>query len=59
LIGIAAGRFVSIETKSKTGVIRKEQQAWADMINKMGGIAIFARPGDDVVGMLTDRLKGI
>jgi hypothetical protein len=59
LIGIAGGRFVSIETKSRTGVIRKEQQAWADMINKMGGIAIFARPGDDVIGMLTERLKGI
>ena len=59
LIGIAGGRFISIETKSRTGTIRKEQQSWADMVNNMGGIAIFARPGDDVVGVLTERLKGV
>jgi len=58
LLGIApGGRYISVETKSRTGRIRPEQQAWADMINKMGGIAIFARPGEDVIGILTERLN--
>jgi hypothetical protein len=57
LIGIApGGRLLSIETKSKAGRTRPEQVAWAEMINKMGGIAIFARPGDDVVGTIKSRL---
>jgi len=63
MVGKKVGLFISIETKSKDGRTQadraKKQADWADMINKMGGIAIFARPGDDVIGMLTERLKGI
>jgi len=56
LIGFAEGRFLSVETKSRRGTIREAQQKWADMVNSLGGIAIFARPGDDVVGMIKERL---
>ena len=53
LIGMSpTGQFVSIETKSKHGTRRPEQVAWADMVNKMGGIAIFLKPGDDFLSLL-------
>lgn len=53
LIGLMpGGRFISIECKTSTGRKRPEQKAWLEFINKMGGIAIIARPGDDVVNIL-------
>lgn len=57
LIGIAGGRFLSIETKSLTGKTRPEQKAWADMVNKFGGIAIICKPGDDVIAQINERLS--
>jgi hypothetical protein len=59
MVGKKISIFISIETKSKKGIIRDAQQKWADMVKCLGGIAIFARPGDDVVGVLTERLKNI
>ena len=56
LIGLSpSGRFISIETKSLNGKIRPEQQSWYEMVNKFGGKAIFARPGDDVLSMLSEK----
>lgn len=54
LIGIMpdTGRFISIECKVGSGRVRPEQESWRKFINKMGGIAIIARPGDDVVNIL-------
>lgn len=54
LIGLmpVTGRFISIECKVGNGQVRPEQKAWLEFVNKMGGIAIIARPGDDVIGIL-------
>lgn len=54
LIGIMpdTGRFLSIETKMPGRAVRPEQESWRQFVNKMGGIAIIARPGDDVVNIL-------
>lgn len=53
LIGIMPdGRFLSIETKSDKGTVRPEQKSWLEFVNKSGGIAIIASPGDDVVNIL-------
>lgn len=54
LIGLmpGTGRFVSIECKMPGGRVRPEQESWCQFVNKMGGIAIIARPGDDIVNIL-------
>lgn len=50
LIGIAQdGTFLSIECKRPVGgELSPEQKKWMDMINKLNGIAIVAKSGDDV-----------
>jgi hypothetical protein len=58
LIGLSpCGRFISIETKSLKGRKRPEQISWADMVNSMNGIAIFCKPGDDVINILKSKLN--
>ena len=52
MVGSVIGVFLSAETKSKHGTRRPEQVAWAEMVNKMGGIAIFVKPGDDFLALL-------
>jgi hypothetical protein len=48
--------FLSIETKTGTGRVRPEQESWLQAVNAAGGVAIIARPGDDVVKMIRDLL---
>lgn len=43
-IGITPeGKFLSVEIKTKTGIIKADQHAWLEMIKKNNGIAMVAR----------------
>ena len=48
IFGIIDGRFLSIEVKARSGRVRKEQTAWAETVEAMGGLHILARLGDDL-----------
>lgn len=56
MVGDTVGVFISIETKSEHGRTQKKraelQENWKNAIIALGGIAIIARPGDDVVNIL-------
>lgn len=49
VVGIVHGRFIGIEAKSATGQQSEEQQRWAAMVVKHGGLYILARSVDDAV----------
>lgn len=54
MVGRHIAQFMSIEVKAPKGVVRPEQQVWADNVRKAGGIAIIARSVDDVRFLLAD-----
>lgn len=43
ILGCWNGRFIAIEVKTDKGRLRKEQMAWRDAIEKVGGLYIVAR----------------
>ncbi len=55
-IGNDRSIFLSIETKTGTGRVRTEQESWLKAVNDSGGVAIIARPGDDVLKNIRDVL---
>ena len=52
MVGTRIAQFVSVEVKAPKGVVRPEQQTWADNVRKGGGIAVVARSVDDVKFLL-------
>ena len=49
ILGICrGGRFLGIEVKTGSGRLRKEQEAFRDMIQRFGGLYILARSLEDV-----------
>jgi len=49
LIGwTSTGRFVSVEIKRRDGIVMPAQQAWCDLVNASGGLAVIARGIEDV-----------
>ena len=54
MVGTTVAQFMSIEVKTPKGVVRPEQQVWADNVRKAGGIAIIARSVEDVRFLLAD-----
>jgi hypothetical protein len=52
MVGLHIAQFMSIEVKAPKGVVRPEQQIWADNVRKGGGIAVIARSVDDVKFLL-------
>jgi hypothetical protein len=55
LLGIWApsGRLLSVEVKSPTGRVRPEQERWAEMVARFGGVAGIVRSVEEA-----DRLLG-
>jgi hypothetical protein len=49
LVGIAWGRLLAVEVKTKTGRVSGDQERWLSTIRKLGGIALVARSVDAVV----------
>jgi len=47
------GKFISIEVKTETGKIRPEQIAFADAVNKAGGIAGIIRSEEEAFEILS------
>lgn len=47
------GRFISIECKTETGIIRPEQIAFADAVSKSGGIAGIVRDEETALDLLS------
>ena len=54
MVGTQIAQFISIEVKTPKGVVRPEQQTWADNVRRGGGIAVIARSVDDVRFLLAD-----
>ena len=52
LIGIHAGRFVSLEVKSDTGRVKKEQTQFIDVVQGLGGIAGIVRSVQEARALL-------
>lgn len=46
------GKFLGVEVKTGSGVLRQEQIAFRDMVRRQGGIFIEARSIEDVVQLL-------
>jgi hypothetical protein len=57
IIGIYKGRFLAIEVKTSEGILSIEQGRFLDKINDHGGIAIVARCINDVMNVMTNRVK--
>ncbi len=59
LIGIAHGRFLSIETKHpESGRATAEQRRWAEVVRSLGGIALEdIRSAEQAVEQLRDALR--
>jgi hypothetical protein len=53
LIGIHAGRFVSLEVKSVRGRVSVEQQAFVEVVNQLRGLAGVARSVEEARIILT------
>ncbi len=53
IIGIAYGKMIAIEVKSKKGRPSPEQTAFIERIQSYGGIAFIARSVEDVVSVLS------
>ena len=47
------GKFISIEVTTETGAIRDEQIAFADAVNKAGGIAGIVRDEESAFDLLS------
>ena len=47
MVGTRLAVFTSIEVKTPTGRVRPEQQAWLEVVQQAGGIAIIARSVPD------------
>lgn len=54
MVGQEIGQFFTIETKSKTGRVRPDQQNFADQIIRFGGRSIISRPGEDIQDYFDD-----
>lgn len=48
MVGRKVAVFLSVEVKTGSGRMTKEQRSWMDVVNKMGGIAIEARTVEDL-----------
>ncbi|MCS6946269.1 MAG: VRR-NUC domain-containing protein [Steroidobacteraceae bacterium] len=57
MLGAKIAQFLSIEVKSLHGVVTQEQQAWLDLVERAGGIAIVARSLKDVTDALAKEKK--
>ncbi len=58
ILGVCrGGRFLGIEVKTGSGRLRKEQEAFRDMIQRMGGLYILARSLEDVQKILTPEAR--
>ncbi len=51
---LPGGRLFAIETKSATGKLTAEQQAFQDAVNHAGGYAVVVRDVSDLVSILND-----
>ena len=47
MVGTRLAIFTSIEVKTPTGRVRPEQQAWLQVVQQAGGIAVIARSVPD------------
>lgn len=47
MVGRTVAIFASIETKTAKGVVKPEQEKWADAVAKAGGISGIARSTED------------
>jgi hypothetical protein len=58
LVGIVppSGRFLAIEVKTETGKTTKEQEAFLNMVNSLGGIGFIARSPEEALQKLKERL---
>ena len=52
IIGVLCGRFVGVETKTKSGRLSKDQQIWGERVITAGGVYIVAKSLDDVMSAL-------
>ena len=53
LIGLYKGKFLAIEIKTQSGIVKPEQQNFIDAVNKAGGIGFVASSVDDIKNFLT------
>ncbi len=53
LIGWYKGRFLAVEVKTRTGVVRKEQQAFIDQVVNDGGLGCIVREPGELTEYLT------
>jgi len=56
MVGQRMARFVALEVKSTTGIIKKEQINFIDNVRKAGGIAGVVRTTDDAIALLNPLL---
>jgi hypothetical protein len=49
------GKFLSVEIKTQTGQLSKEQTCFLDAVNKSGGIAFVARSKEEALNLLKQR----
>lgn len=57
-VGKTIALFLSVETKNKRGVITNAQEAWANIVNAMGGIGVVARSEQDLIEALKTKGPG-
>lgn len=57
MVGKKIAVYVSVETKVGRRQGTKEQLAWLKSVNENGGAAVIVRPGDDVAGMVIDKIR--
>lgn len=51
-VGCVVGVFVSLEAKSRRGVVKKQQQSWGQMVRDFGGIHATPRSVEDARGAI-------
>jgi hypothetical protein len=56
LIGLARGRFVSLEVKTPTGRASAEQLRWVALVRSLGGVAGIVRSVDEARGLIAEAL---
>ena len=49
----STGKFISVEIKTETGIIRPDQITWCDAVNKAGGIAGIVRDEETAFELLS------
>lgn len=52
MVGKKLAVFLSVETKSKKGVVSSEQENWTRIVRAKGGIAVVAKSGEEAEGGL-------